>query len=243
MISNEKIVDELVEKVTKGVVDDIKKSINKIIEEGISNNLSKMMLEGEFYKTINLELQDGLTNIYKEITSANKEAGSGVSMDKKETEELFAEASEQLDAIVQTTEKATEDIMGVIEKQMDIQANAGQKLKALKDQELSKEEIEELIVSNNILNNDLMELMTLLSFQDLTGQRIKRIIHALKQVQTTVFELFMSTGLKIKAKENEPEKAIDEIEQETKKTMSELKGPQTKVSQADVDDLLAELFN
>ena len=243
MISNEKIVDELVEKVTKGVIDDIKKSINKIIEEGISKNLSKMMLEGEFYKTINLELQSGLTNIYKEITSANKEVGSGVSMDKKETEELFSEASEQLDAIVQTTEKATEDIMGVIEKQMDLQAKAGQKLKALKDKEFSKEEIEELIESNNSLNNDLMELMTLLSFQDLTGQRIKRIITALKQVQTTVFELFMTTGLKIKAKENEPEKANDEIEQETKKTMSELKGPQTKVSQADVDDLLAELFN
>jgi len=68
--------------------------------------------------------------------------------------------------------------------------------------------IEELIESNSSLNNDLMKVMTLLSFQDLTGQRIKRIIHALKQVQTTVFELFMTTGLKIKAKENEPEKNL-----------------------------------
>jgi len=48
----------------------------------------------------------------------------------------------------------------------------------------------------------------------------------------------MSTGLKIKAKESAPEKAIDEIEKETQNRMSELKGPQTKV-----DDLLAELFN
>ncbi len=243
MISNEQIVNELVEKVTSSVVGDIKQSINKIIEDGISDNLSKVMLEGEFYKTINNDLQKGLTGIYKEITSVNNEPGADVSMNKKETEELFSEASEQLDAIVQTTEKATEDIMEVIEKHMDLQGKAGQLLKALKNKEIDDEGIEKLIESNNVLNNDLMELMTLLSFQDLTGQRIKRIIHALKQVQTTVFELFMSTGLKIKAKESAPEKAIDEIEEETQNRMSELKGPQTKVSQADVDDLLAELFN
>ena len=128
IISAEKIIDELVEKETKGVVEDIKKSINKIIEEGISSNLSKMMLEGEIYKTINKELQNGLTNIFKDINSANKEAGSGVAMDKK-TEELFTEASEQLDAIVQTTEEATEDIIGVISKQVELQAKDALQLK------------------------------------------------------------------------------------------------------------------
>jgi len=137
-------------------------------------------------------------------------------MDKKETEELFSEASEQLDAIVQTTKKATENIMGVIEKQMNLQAKVGQGLKALKKRKLSNEGIEELIESNSNLNNDLMKVMTLLSFQDLTGQRIKRIIHALKQVQTTVFELFMTTGLKIKAKENEPEKKLMRLDGDQK---------------------------
>ena len=58
-------------------------------------------------------------------------------MDKKETEDLIPEASEQLDAILQTTEKAIEDIMGVIKKQMYLQAKAGQKLKFLKEGGLS----------------------------------------------------------------------------------------------------------
>jgi chemotaxis protein CheZ len=87
------------------------------------------MLEGEFYKTIKQELQNGITNIYKEITSANKEGVSGVSMGKKETEELFTKASEQLNVIIQTTEKATEDIMGAIEKQMELQAKDALQLK------------------------------------------------------------------------------------------------------------------
>ncbi len=63
--------------------------------------------------------------------------------------------------------------MGVIKKQINLQAKAGQKLKSLKDGELSNKEIERLIESNSSLNNDLMVLMTLLSFQDLTGQRIQ----------------------------------------------------------------------
>jgi chemotaxis protein CheZ len=68
------------------------------MEEEIISTLSKLMLEGEFYKNINPELQNGLTKFYKDINSANKEAGSGVSIDQKKTE-----ASEQLDALKQTT--------------------------------------------------------------------------------------------------------------------------------------------
>ena len=98
------------------------------MEEEISSTRSKLMLEGEFYKNINPELQNGLTKFYKDINSANKEAGSGVAMDKK-TEELFTEASEQLDAIVQTTEEATEDIIGVVSKQVELQAKDALQLK------------------------------------------------------------------------------------------------------------------
>ena len=99
------------------------------MEEEISNTRSKLMLEGEFYKNINPELQNGLTKFYKDINSANKEAGSGVSIDQKKTEELFNEASEQLDAIVQTTEKAIDDIMGMIEKQLELRAKDALQLK------------------------------------------------------------------------------------------------------------------
>ena len=67
------------------------------MEEEISSTHSKLMLEGEFYKNINPELQNGLTKFYKDINSANKEAGSGVSIDQKKIEALFNEASEQLD--------------------------------------------------------------------------------------------------------------------------------------------------
>ena len=73
------------------------------MEEEISSTRSKLMLEGEFYKNINPKLQNWLTKFNKDINSANKEVGSGVSIDQKKNEAFFTEASEQLDALKQTT--------------------------------------------------------------------------------------------------------------------------------------------
>jgi len=94
---------------------------------------------------------------------------------------------------------------------------------------------------NGDLGADLMRIMTTLSFQDLTGQRIKRIIEAIKKVEAIVFDLYLSTGIQLKARAEAPDRAIAELEAEAKEKVSALKGPQTKVKQGDVDDLLAQL--
>lgn len=84
--------------------------------------------------------------------------------------------------------------------------------------------------------------MTTLSFQDLTGQRIKRIIEALKRIEAIVFDVYMSTGLIVKAHDQQPEKNMNELEQETHKKVTKLKGPsRDAASQNDVDDLLSQL--
>ena len=86
-----------------------------------------------------------------------------------------------------------------------------------------------------------MEIMTALSFQDLTGQRIKRIVTALQQIEKVVFELYMATGLSMKAMEQNPEKSVEEIRQASKARATQLKGPQAGATQTDVDDLLSQL--
>jgi chemotaxis protein CheZ len=102
-------------------------------------------------------------------------------------------------------------------------------------------EIEDLRAGQQALGEDLMEIMTTLSFQDLTGQRIKRIVSALQQIEKVVFELYMSTGLSMKALEQNPEMSVEEIRQTSKARATELKGPQAGASQSDVDDLLSQL--
>ena len=83
--------------------------------------------------------------------------------------------------------------------------------------------------------------MTTLSFQDLTGQRIKIIVDTIKSVEKIVLDLYMSTGLKIKAREKTPEKSLEELDQVAEVQMSDLKGPTERSDQGEVDDLLASL--
>ena len=71
-------------------------------------------------------------------------------------------------------------------------------------------------------------------------QRIKRIVNALQQIEKVVFDLYMTTGLSMKAMEEHPEKDAEEILQTSRERASKLKGPQSDTSQADVDDLLSQ---
>lgn len=243
MTSNDDMVTQLLDKVSDRVVSDLRESIARTVETEIQRNISRALVEGEFFRNINSDLQNGLKNIYQEISNAkSSDNRSAVDISQEETGELFTEASDQLDQILQTTEKATVDIMEIVEKHMELQMNASTTLQELRaGNDVSPETLDQLIDSNNALNLDLMQIMTTLSFQDLTGQRIKKIIEALKKVEKITFDLFMSTGLKIKAKEKNPDKDLSQLEKETEMAVSELKGPQSNSQQADVDDLLAQL--
>ncbi len=241
MTTNDQLVQELMAKVTEQLTESLKASIQKAIEKEISKNLSKALLEGEFYRRINDDLQGGLKAIYKEITDVRK-AQDPVSMNVPgNPNELFTEASDQLDKILITTEKATVDIMDIVENLQVMQATLGEIVKGLETGGVSRENRIHLAEINAGLGEDLLRIMTTLGFQDLTGQRIKRIVTAIKQVEKIVLDLYMSTGLIIKAREHEPEKDLEQLKQESQVKMSELKGPVLGVGQNDVDDLLANL--
>jgi len=187
-------------------------------------------------------MRNGLQSIYKELSNARQdESGSEITKEKKRADQLFSEAADQLDKILATTEQATGDIMDVVEKHLEMQAESNKILHSLKSGGVTKEQLGELRAMSDTLNEDLMSIMTTLSFQDLTGQRIKRIIGAIKNVEAIVLDLYLSTGFKLKAHEETPEKDLDLIEAEADRKISELKGPQMDSNQASVDDLLASL--
>ncbi|WP_029894947.1 protein phosphatase CheZ [Desulfohalovibrio reitneri] len=248
MDANEQMVQSLLDKVSDRVVADLRSAIATTVEQEVQRNISRALLEGEFFRHINSEMQDGLKRIYQEINTAKKEGQEQFQapVSKSETDEIFSETSDQLDRILQTTEEATVQIMDIVEKHLELQAESATLLHQLKDGELdgegrAKEALESLIQSNQELNQDMMQIMTTLSFQDLTGQRIKRVISALKQVEQITFELFMSTGLKLRAKEENPDVDMNALENETRQRVSKLKGPQNGASQDGVDDLLSQL--
>jgi chemotaxis protein CheZ len=243
MLSNKEIVDELMERLTRRISEDLKTSITEAVEQQLSQNFSRMIVEGEFYRRINEEMQAGLKDIYKEINVVRRKDGSvSTFASHEETGELLAEASDQLDEILRTTEQATEEIMEVVEKHLDLHATAQQTIDDLPEEDLDQEYRKKFLAINDEMTQDLMKIMTTLSFQDLTGQRIKRIIEALKKIEEITFNLYLTTGLKIKAKQENPDKDIAELETETREKVSELKGPsRDATSQSEVDDLLSQL--
>ena len=239
-MDKEQLSQELLNRITTKAESTIREVISAALTEEINRALTMALTEGEFYRSISTDLQDGLKSIYREINAAATSSAPEQPTAPPVADEMFSEASTQLGAILQTTEKATESIMGLVEKHLDATERAAALLDSLENGE-NRPEIAELRAGNQALGEDLMEIMTTLSFQDLTGQRIKRIVAALRQIEKVVFELYMATGLSMKAMEQNPEQSVEEIRQASKARATELKGPQAASSQTDVDDLLSQL--
>lgn len=213
-------------------------TIREIVSTELTREITRALTATQFYRAISSDLQDGLKTIYHEITTAT--ASGQPPSGGPSAEVMISEASAQLSEILNTTEKATETIMTLVEKHLDQNERTAALLDSLPAGEHG-ETVAELKAASSELGADLMEVMTALSFQDLTGQRIKRIVNALQQIERVVFDLYMTTGLSMKAMEEHPEKDAEEILQTSRERASKLKGPQSDTSQADVDDLLSQL--
>ena len=232
-------VNSLIENIISELPPQISKDDAADLRVLLHEHLGKTLLEGEFCRRLNEEMMTGLQDIYQQIHQARK-TDSGI-LDKNESELLFNEASKQLDEIMATTEEAASHILNIIEKQQEVAPENAELIRLASERKLNRKEIDRLFELNDLIDEDLTDILTALSFQDLTGQRIKKIITTLKTIESKVFELFMSTGLAMRAHAKEPGKDMETIQTEAKRKASELKGPTLDANQKDVDDLLAEL--
>ena len=70
MTGNEELIQQIMERVSTDLGESIKNSITTAVEKEIAQNLSQSLLEGEFYRRINDDLQEGLKQIYQEVKAA-----------------------------------------------------------------------------------------------------------------------------------------------------------------------------
>ena len=246
MVTQEELLENVMERVTNNLVTNIRDVLSATIEREITTNLTRALVESEFYRRISDDMRGGLQTIYREISTAAKPGApeadpAGTPVEREAADRLFNEASHQLDEVLTTTQEATESIMDVVEVQIERQKEAAVLLEAIRAGAGVERALDRMVQINAALGEGLVEILTTLGFQDLTGQRIKKIIEALRTIESTVVELYLSTGLLIRAREEAPEKDISQIEAETRQVVSELKGPQRGASQENVDDLLAQL--
>ena len=229
----------------------VKQTVTEAVQRELSSAMTKAMVESEFYRHLNDEMRVGLRGIYKEISSASEQPEGGVGdsddvVEAGQTQKLFNDATHQLEEIMQTTLEAADNIMDTVEKQLVRQEEAGAIIASLEVTAKDEKSLARLDVLNAESEASLTNIITALSFQDLTGQRLKKVVAAITSIQENVFDLYVSTGLMLKTREEEPEKTITEIAAESRRKVeeikhSELKGPTRDASQNDVDDLLASL--
>ncbi|MBD5646927.1 MAG: protein phosphatase CheZ [Desulfovibrio sp.] len=215
--------------------------------------MSEQKRQEAVYRQLSADMRQGLKDIYQQISTASAADGAAPA-----TDALFHEASAQLDEVLRDTEAAAMSIMEIVEKQLELQAESAELIAAAGE----APGMARLAAINDELGSDLTTLLTTLSFQDITGQRIKKVVTALNGIERQVVDLYVASGLVMDGAEKDPAKDAqtlqDEARQavadfresrkqpqaggETKAAGSELKGPDKNgVSQAAIDDMLAQL--
>ena len=231
-MSEEKRVDKLREKLAE--LEELKEEYVPIsdVRELVAGvrNLFEGKLEGE-----ELKLYGELGELAKYINDARKELK--LLSDNEVGEKEIVEASDQLSFIVQHTEEATKGIM-----------DAGDQL-----QRVLQRVIDKLISHEPPLNEDVLigiddamndaetnitKIYEACTFQDLTGQRIYKIINVLREVERQILRMVVVFGLN-------NAKVDDETRRELKEEVDLLEGPGmpgSSLGQDDIDDILNKLL-
>ena len=245
LVEVERTIDEAMERLSGSEpisIEDVRKLVDYI----------RGILQGNLYQE-DLELYGELGELAKFINETKKSLRSFDAA--KIAEEDLPAASDQLEGIVESTEDATNQILTATEKMLEdmekvprgiekltsIRFSKGSKGAALRDEVV--EELQSLYMGTS---SCLLEVMSACNFQDLTGQRIQKIIGLVQGIESKVMKMILSFNIRRHEKAGVyDEMMVKEKEMLAKLEECELKGPQRKaeaVKQEDVDNLLNELF-
>jgi chemotaxis protein CheZ len=170
-----------------------------------------------FFRAIDNSVYRELSDIASFITNMKEEIGRLQPNDLKQSR--IPAAGQELDAIVKATEKATDTIMGAAEEVMAGEC-ADPKYKAMVDERM-------------------MLIFEACSFQDITGQRVAKVVETLKHIESRVSRFAEA----INAADAEGYISEEEKRREERKLKNILHGPQLAgegVDQSDVDALFAK---
>jgi Chemotaxis protein len=216
------------------------------IQTTLGTSLDKALHENIPYRQINTEMCQGLQDPNETVTTV---ADSEEEKNAPEiTGYLFNEVEEHLNEVMAITLEAAEDIMAEVEHLLDRLQEMSGYLETMKESAES-ESISSLVDTVATFESSLTQIMVSLSFQDLSGQRLKKVETILGEIQGSIFGMYISNGLRLKADEYMPERNMEEIARESKLRMDaiknakgpKLRGPTRGSNQADVDRLLDDL--
>lgn len=173
-------------------------------------------------------LKRELVGLFQHIQKIRKEIAAIRKPGSTEDEDHFSRMSDELDAIVAATEGATNAIMENVEGLEDILAEVR-----------AKTDDPDILALLDKVPEKTGNVFEACAFQDITGQRITKVVTSLQFIENRVNSLILIWGPDSIAQEDPPREDEEAQKDEYKKY---LHGPQLAghgVSQDDVDAMLA----
>lgn len=199
------ILDDIIEFMNSIANHDYEKaedSIEKIIKKG----------QGDLFKEVGKvtrKLHDSILSFKESLDPRLKEM----------TENEMPTVVERLNFVIDKTKEAADNTMGIAEKYLMMIDDLSSQIKKI---EGPPETINYLKEFKNNLEDDLIKIITAQSFQDLTGQTIKKVISLVSEIEEELVKVIKTFGIKVDSGK-EQEVIAD------------------KVSQSEVDELLKNL--
>ncbi|MEJ5226379.1 protein phosphatase CheZ [Thermodesulfovibrio sp.] len=210
---------------SKGITKDDPKYA--LIEE--ITNFMNAVSQGDYGKAdsiMNSIIQKSQSDLFKEVGKVARKLHDSLKSFREALDPRLKEiatqqmprAVDQLQMVIDKTEEAANKTMEIVEKYILKMDDLANHIREIQGPEASVNFIKDF---KNSLEDDLTEILTTQSFQDLTGQVLKKVINLVGDLEVELLKLITTFGLKIEEKKTVPK----EVE---------------KVSQEDVDDLLKE---
>lgn len=179
------------------------------------------------HSTIQNIVKKGQNDLFQEIGKITRKLHDSLNGLKEVIDPKFTEiatvsmphAIDSLQFVIEKTEDATNKTLSIVEKYILMMDELATHIRNIKEPEGSRLYLQGF---RHNLEDDLTEILTTQSFQDLTGQTIKKVIALVGNLEEELMRLITTFGVQVTPTqicENEPE----------------------KVSQAGVDDLLKKL--
>lgn len=200
---------------------------------GIKASLQGEGMQGGDFSTLYKELGE----LARFINEAKKELQTSDTGKLADTD--IPDASNQLDAIVQMTEEATDKIMDNCERLQAFHSTIRERLMAEGSASINADIMAGVDDALNDAQTSITHIFEACNFQDITGQRIQKVVKVLREIERHVLRMVVVFGLS--HKENLDEETRHELEEDVEL----LNGPALEgqgLEQDDVDDLLEKLL-
>lgn len=222
--------------------------------------------DDSFFRNLTSEMTGGVKDLALLLIDFRRELKSKIHPNITDiATKYIPQAADQLEGVIETTEMAANKIMDNLE---NMEQNIGETRKIfaslrqgaiavpgqgkdnhqIKIDKKAVKSISPLIDYVESSNENYLSLISdsfiQMSFQDLTGQRIKSIINLVSEIEKKIKGMVISFGLKLNEREKNPHISQDELQKVVNEKVEELSGPQKQghgLDQAGIDDLLDNL--